>query len=325
MLIEHVSSFINQHRLIHDSQTIVVGLSGGPDSVFLLHLLADWHRTGRIRLVAAHLDHEWRTDSGCDADFCRRLCEQLKVSFEAARASELDFTPQNTGSQEDAGRQLRRYFLAQVARKHNATSIALAHHADDQHETFLMRLLRGATPSGLCAMRPRTGSYIRPLLATHKHEIMAYLDEHKITYLTDPSNESPAFLRNRIRHQVIPALRACDKRFDMNCAKAIGHLQSTEKFLHRLTENTWQQIARHTGCQWLVDLSRFRSLDPFMQRRVLLHWLCSERVSFCPSTGFLNELLRFLGQNASGTHTVAPHWQLSKKKGRAFFTHTPNS
>src|SRR5579872_4562008 len=235
-LFQRINSYISQHNLIPPNSTIILGLSGGPDSVFLAHLLADMQKKGLCTVIAAHLDHQWRTDSANDVQFCQALAEQLGITFVSTSIDNLSLSVKFNGSKEEMGRRMRRHFFEQVKNEHEAHAIALAHHADDQQETFFIRLLRGASLTGLTGMKPHHGDYIRPLLEISKAEILDYLTAHQITYLIDPTNESDAYLRNRIRNTVIPALTATDNRFSANFMATLHRLQETEEFLDHLTE-----------------------------------------------------------------------------------------
>src|SRR5579859_4278080 len=152
-MISRILEFTKNNHLIPDNHKIVVGLSGGPDSIFLLHLLADIRTQKNITLIAAHLDHQWRSNSAEDVIFCKKACDDLGIPFVSAQASDLSVAIKPNGSKEEVGRKLRRAFLESVAQQHNAHAIALAHHLQDQEETFLIRLIRGTTLSGLIGMR----------------------------------------------------------------------------------------------------------------------------------------------------------------------------
>ena len=147
-MIKAIHAFIAHHNLIFANKTVVVGLSGGPDSVFLLHLLSTKFN---IDLIAAHLDHEWRPDSHKDVEFCRDLAKKYDVPFVTQEISELPISLKFDGSLEDVGRRARRFFFESICTSHNADLIAVAHHAQDQQETFFIRLLRGASLTGLTA------------------------------------------------------------------------------------------------------------------------------------------------------------------------------
>jgi tRNA(Ile)-lysidine synthase len=318
-LISTVHSHIQEHNLITPGSTVILGLSGGPDSLFLLHALAPLHANKSITLIAAHLDHEWRPDSYKDVEFCRSATQALGVPLVAAQMSELSASLKFNGSKEELGRKARRYFFEQVANTHHAQHIALAHHADDQQETFFIRLIRGTSLSGLTGIKWIQGRYIRPLLGIYKQEILSYLHEHHIAYLTDPSNTSPDFLRNRIRTQVIPALRDCDSRFDANMALIIKRLQETDQFFDTLVHQTYQVLrtGKHEGHESL-NLVDLLALHPVLQQRILIHWFCTAQVPFQPSQALLDEIMRFLQQPGNKEHQIYKGWSIRKTNGSAF-------
>ena len=160
-----IDHFIERHSLIPKNSKVIVGLSGGPDSVFLLHLLAHKKNHGLVQdVVVAHLDHEWRPNSDEDVQFCHELAKKYDIRLVAAKMSDLSISLKFNGSKEEVARHARRFFFEQLRKKENADTIALAHHAQDQQETFFIRLIRGASLAGLTAIKPQHGYYIRPLL-----------------------------------------------------------------------------------------------------------------------------------------------------------------
>jgi len=215
---------------------------------------------------------------------------------------------------EELGRTMRRQFLTNVAKEHNADYIALGHHAQDQQETFFIRLMRGASLPGLIAMRPKQGKYIRPLLQTNKSDIVAYLEQHKIAYLTDPTNVSPEFLRNRIRATVLPALQSCDARFDQNFLETLNRLQATENYLNEQTQEIFKDFTRTESDFVWLNVNQLLSLHTIMQHRIIMEWLVRARVPFTPTEKFLEEIIRFCKQPDSKTHTIHHNWMLIKKK-----------
>ena len=318
-MIKQIINFIKKHNLIPKESTIVLGLSGGPDSVYLLYILAQLKKEGQIKeIVAAHLDHEWREDSAKDAKFCAKIAKEYGVIYAGRKISDLSLEAKFEGSKEELGRRYRRHFFELVQKEYNANLIALAHHAQDQQETFFIRLIRGTSLSGLTAIKPKSftknSTYIRPLLETNKQDIINFLDTHKIPYLIDPSNISQEFLRNRIRAHVIPALKECDKRFDQNFKTTLDRLQNTENFLEQLTHKNFQEISRLDKEIYYINLKQFFKLHPVMLYRVLVHWLIAQNVKFPVSIGFLDEIIKFLQQPAGGQHQLYKNWVLVKKK-----------
>jgi tRNA(Ile)-lysidine synthase len=319
MIFSAINSFVGLHNLIEHTASVVVGLSGGPDSLFLLHYLDDLRKQGKIkRVIAAHLDHQWRENSASDVIFCRTACEALGVEFVSARLTELEFPKKLEGSKEEIGRRARRFFLESVRKEHNADRIALAHHLQDQEETFFIRLVRGSSLTGLISMRPKHGIYIRPLLEISKTDILSYLNEHNIPYLTDPTNEHFDYLRNRIRATVLPALQAVDERFDQNFLITLNRVRDTEEFLEILTQTTLTSIATMHQGLCVIDIPALLALHPVMRYRVLMHWLIQAQVPFNPSQSFLDEIIRFLSRDGSKEHTMHESWKLVKKKNSVY-------
>ncbi len=312
-----ILSFIKKNNLIIPGSRIIVGLSGGPDSTFLLYILKELQEEFALDLIAAHLDHGWRENSYLDIDFCKELTNKLNVKFVYAKAKELDFKPKNKGSKEDLGRQMRRYFFAKVAQEYNAKSITLAHHLQDQQETFFIRLIRGTTLSGLVSMKPIDGIYIRPLLEINKSDILQYLQENKISYLVDPTNFSQEFLRNRIRSNVLTALQACDNRFDSNFLRTLNHLKDTENFLQKLVEEKFNEIAKKTDNDFELNLEQLLALDKFLQKKVIFYWLYKSGVSFELTERFIEEIIRFLQKPGNSTHNIHFQWKIQKNKNLA--------
>lgn len=313
-LFSKIESYITQHKLINNNSKIVVGLSGGPDSVFLLNFLNNLAKQKQLTLLAAHLNHEWRADSTDDVKFCQDLCSSIGVPLISQKISNLVISLKFNGSKEEYARKCRRYFFEQLKKEHNADSIALAHHAQDQQETFFIRLIRGSALAGLTAMQPKQDGYIRPLLTINKKEILSYLKQNNISYLTDPTNSSDDFLRNRIRNHVLPALQKCDVRFDKSFSNTLYRLQETEKLLNTVTKKTFKQVAESTENGFILDIKKLFELEEPLQKNVLMQWLIEHNVNFYPTDKFLQEIVRFLQQPSSKNHALHHEWQLIKKK-----------
>lgn len=317
-MFKKIEQFILKNNLLSDVKKIVVGLSGGPDSVFLLHFLASLQKKYNLSLIAAHLNHEWREEANQEQKDCEILAQQLNIPFVTAKRSELSPAIKYNGSQEEYGRKMRRYFFEQLLHEHNANVIALAHHAQDQEETFFIRLIRGSSLTGLTAIKPKHGLYIRPLLETHKSDILAWLLENNIPYATDKTNDSSDYLRNRIRMNVLPALRTCDERFESNFITTLNRLKSIERFLEQLTHKTFEEISDIKDNQRYINIPQLLTLDEALRNRILIHWLITECVSFPTTQAFFDEIMRFLNSHNGGTHAVYETWSLVKKQKTAF-------
>jgi tRNA(Ile)-lysidine synthase len=203
--------------------TLVVGLSGGKDSVALTDALASLRRRRGFRVVAAHLDHGLRPGSPEDVAFCAALCERLDVPFRAGTADVRARAGRERGGLEQAARRERYAYLRRVRDEEKAAAIAVAHTRDDQAETLLLRLLRGAGATGLAGMRARAGDVVRPLLAVSREEVLAHLRERGLEWREDPSNADTAHRRNRVRHELIPYL---EERFNPGIKAALARTAS---------------------------------------------------------------------------------------------------
>ena len=307
------TTIIQQH--IQPNSTLVVGFSGGPDSVFLLTLLHELVPKLHLKIIAAHLDHEWRKESGKDSAWCKKFCDDRSIAVEMERASNLDFDIKHNGSQAEIGRKLRRFFFEQLATKHQADRIVLAHHGDDQLETFFIRLARGASIAGLCGIKENDGLYLRPLLCLSKQEILDYLHHHNIDFLTDPTNTDPKYLRNRIRKSLIPTLQQIDSRFLKNISHAMHHLEKTDDFLKQSMHDLLPTIKNSTG----IHIPSFLKLHEVMQHHIFMHLFIENKVFLTPSSALFQEILRFLKNNKTQSHQLHPELIIIKQGDYFYF------
>lgn len=205
--------------LVRPGVTLVAGLSGGADSVSLIDALLRVTKRTTVRVVAAHLDHRMRPTSPQDAAFCEALCLRLKVPLRRGIALQTGKRSSRSGGPEEIARLQRYAFLRRVAREEGAAAVALGHTLSDQAETVLMRLVRGAGAEGLSAMQPWDGELFRPLLSVERCDIDAYVQARKLAHVEDESNRDTRFVRNRIRHVLLPLL---EKEFNPRIVETLG-------------------------------------------------------------------------------------------------------
>lgn len=300
----------NPFPTVPNNSTIIVGLSGGPDSIYLLHQLYQLKKKLNLNLIAAHLDHEWQKSSKIAVKTCQDFCDSLQIPLIIKKLSKLTFEVKWNGSQEELGRKMRRHFFESIAQEYQASAIALAHHQQDQQETFFIRLLRGSSLTGLTGIKEKDGLYIRPILHCSKKEILNYLEQHHIAYYTDPTNTSDNYLRNRIRNHVIPALQSADLRFDQKLRSTMEHLAQVDDFLNQQTTQTLAQISTDKG----IDIQSFLSLHIVLAQRILLQLMIAQQVTFTPSQKLFNEIVRFLEKSRCNNHTIHDSWMIEKNK-----------
>lgn len=247
---------------------VLVGVSGGRDSIVLLHWLKG---CGFDKIIVCHLDHGLRKESRGDARFVADFAETLGVVCEISRSNVVTLAKRLKISIESAAREARYKFFARMARKHSCQRLLLAHHADDQVETFLFNLIRGSGSSGLGGMSPLSlrdnGLLVaRPLLGVWREEIDAYIAAHALPFREDGSNTDPRYTRNRIRHSALPALAAALGR-DFRRA-----LWRTAELL-RAEDEHLASAAELQNIPAQLDTAALRLLPLALQRRLIHAWL----------------------------------------------------
>lgn len=314
--------FIQKIQLYKETlPAIAVGLSGGADSVFLLHLFLDAQRQGLCTVIAAHLRHDWPATASTEALWCQELCTRLKVPFIIGNSADFLVPKRHHGSQEAVGHKQRRLFFDSIIATGKADFIALGHHQDDQLETFFIRLARGSSLAGLHGMNEVDGNYLRPLLTTTKAAILTALNDYGISFLHDATNDQDIHLRNKIRNHLIPTLATCDARFGKNIHQTITRLKQDNAFLQSLATQTFA-FTFSADQPATAQLQALTTLDSVLLRRVILLWLINARVPFTPSEGLLEEIIRFLKSPHGGSHTISTHHCIIKKNSRVWIENT---
>jgi tRNA(Ile)-lysidine synthase len=220
MLLNTVRRTIRRHSLASPETRVVVALSGGSDSVALAHLLRELDAAGELSVAGvAHFNHQLRDDADRDEAFCRSMAAALGWPFVSDRGDVRARAAREDRSIEDAARTARHEFLDHARAHFSADVVAVGHTRDDQAETFLLRLLRGAGPRGLSAMHPRNAHIIRPLLDCRRADLRAYLAERAIAFVEDETNTDVAIPRNRVRAELLPLL---EQRFNPSVVDALA-------------------------------------------------------------------------------------------------------
>ena len=222
-LLERVRQTIRRHDLARGDTRVVVALSGGSDSVALAHLLRALDLAGELRVVGlAHFNHQLRPAASGDERFCADVAAALERPLLVDREDVRDLARRERRSIEDTARRARHRFLSRARGHFDADVTALGHTRDDQAETFLLRLLRGAGARGLAAMHPRRGALIRPLLDCRRATLQEYLVSRHVEYIHDESNEDLSIPRNRVRAELLPFL---EQRFNPSIVplEAVGN------------------------------------------------------------------------------------------------------
>ncbi len=258
---------------LESRKLLVAGVSGGPDSLTLLHLL---HQAGYPLLVAS-FDHRLRPASGADVLHVQRIAAALGLPFVTDSADAAAHARDAGLSLEEAARHLRYRFLFRAARRAGAQAVAVGHTADDQAETVLMHFLRGAGLTGLKGMPPRSLlpvfdpeiPLVRPLLGWTRAQTENYCRENNLPALKDPTNADTTYLRNRLRHELLPQLETYNPQIRQTLAKTAAALQGDAELLNQLTDSAWQQTIRAVESGFVAfDLPQLRELPPALRRNL---------------------------------------------------------
>jgi len=256
--------------LVPDRSTVLAAVSGGGDSVALLHLLKRASRGRRYRLVVAHLDHGLRPGSRGDHRFVEALAEELSVECIADRRGVSELRRRDE-SPEEAARRVRREFLLEAASFAGADQIATGHTMDDQAETILMRLVRGAGTTALTGMAAAgPGPFVRPLLGFEGRDLRAWLERQELEYREDPSNRSLQFDRNRVRRLVLPLLAEhLNPRASRHLVKAAGRIREDTLYLDGLAAELADRVTRSDRYgRLIIDIGGLGEVHPVLARRV---------------------------------------------------------
>jgi tRNA(Ile)-lysidine synthase len=269
---QRVRKTIDRYGLCPPGSHVLIAISGGSDSVALLFLLRDLAENGKFTLAGlAHLNHGLRPTAERDERFCRDLADRLHLRIAVKKEDVKGYARGRNLSVEDAARRIRYDFLEQVAAAFGADRIAVGHTQDDQAETLLLKLIRGAGLTGLAGIRPRRGRIIRPLLDARRCDLRKYLSDIGQEWIDDESNEDLANPRNRIRHRVLPELdSAAGASTRPAIARAAGLVREDTEWLDELSERRYEQLAQPSGDGVTIEAAALAAEPPPVRRRVLL-------------------------------------------------------
>ncbi len=269
-----MTHFIPPHQLanIVPPQGVLLALSGGADSCALLHLLADDAKNKGYALHLAHLHHGIRgTEADRDESFCRTLASHYGLPLHVDHVDVPSLAKESGESEEMAGRRARYAYFAQLMQQYHLPLLATAHHADDNLETVLVRLVSGSATAGLggiAPVRPFEGGYlVRPLLQATRAEIEAYCEQNALSYVTDSTNADTAYLRNRLRAEIAPALQSIAPQLQSRLLNTCAALREDDDYLNTLAADLCDKA--HTPDDALL-LSVLQQAAPPLQKRVLL-------------------------------------------------------
>lgn len=324
MLKEQVIDTIKKYNLIKENDSIVIGVSGGPDSICLLHILNEIKNELNFKIYVAHINHMIREEADSETEYVKEFCKNLGIECYIKRIDVVEIANNLKRGTEETGRQIRYEFFKEILEKTNSNKIATAHNNNDKVETILMNILRGSGTSGLKGIEAiRDNMYIRPLINTSREEIEEYCETNKLGPKIDESNNENIYTRNKIRNIVIPYIK---QEFNPNIIKTINRLSEVaneeNEYLNKVTENEFNKLLlEKANNSYVLNLKDFNKLELVIKRRVILYTI-NELLS--STTGIekvnIDDIIKLCNNNI-GNKYLSPikNLKVLVKKGKVFF------
>ena len=270
---EKVLETIQKYNLIEAENKVILGVSGGPDSLFMLDILNKLKSKLNFEIVVAHVNHMIREEANSEEEFVKEFCKKINVKFYSKRIDVINYANNNKIGTEEAGRKVRYDFFNEVLKLEKANKIAIAHNKNDKVETIIMHLLRGCGVSGLQGINPKNNNVIRPIIEIERTQIEEYCERNKLDPRIDKSNFENVYTRNKIRNIVLPYIKS---EFNPNIIDTVTRLSEviTEEnlFLEKLTIQNYNDILVNTTADEIqLDLKKFNNLETVLKNRIILY------------------------------------------------------
>lgn len=279
MLIEQVKQTIKKYNLINPGDSIVIGVSGGPDSICLLHVLNNLKKEMDFKIFVAHINHMIRKEADEETEYVKQMCKQMNVKCFVKKIDVQEKAKEQKCGTEEMGRNIRYEFFEEVLIKTGSNKIATAHNSNDKVETIILNILRGSGISGLKGIEAiRNGKFIRPLIETERQAVEKYCLENKLNPRIDKTNNENIYRRNKVRNEVLPYIK---KEFNQNILKTINRLsevateeseyidKQVEKIFYEICINKDEYKKNSTSIE--LKLKEFNKLEMVIKRRIVLY------------------------------------------------------
>lgn len=315
---------IKKYNLIEKDDKIVVGVSGGPDSICLLHMLNKIKEKMNFSIYVAHINHMIRKEADEETEYVQKFCNMQGIKCYIKKIDVKKEAEKQKKGTEETGRQIRYEFFDEVLKQTNSNKIATAHNMNDNAETIVMNILRGSGISGLKGIEPiRNNKYIRPLINISREEIEQYCEINKLNPKIDKSNNENIYTRNKIRNVIIPYIK---KEFNPNFVKTLKRLSelATEEnqYLNEITKKEYNKIKiEKKENQIILNLKEFNKLEIVIKRRLILYTINELMLS---TTGIekvnIDDVIKLCNNNIGNKYLVPiKNLKILVKKGKIFF------
>ncbi len=294
--------------MLKGGESVLVGLSGGPDSVCLLAVLNRMKDDFHLTIHAVYVDHNLRPgETPSETAFCREVCGKMNIDFRVKSVDVKGCVKEHGINKQEAARELRYKAFYEAAQEIKADRIALAHNADDQAETIFMRLIRGAGASGLCGIPAKRGFIIRPLIEIERKDVEDFLESENLRYVVDSSNLQTDYFRNRFRLMIMPELKKMNPGLIQSVNKTVSILQEEERYLDIIvTKTLMKMISRKTGRRIELFLTPMEAMDLVILRRLLRRAI--DETESLRGIGFIHieDIIRLVKEGKSGDRIYLP-------------------
>lgn len=305
---EKVMASILKYSMLKRGEVVLIGLSGGPDSVCLTFFLNSIREEYGLNLYAVYINHNLRpSEVPGETEFCSSLCRRLGIGFMVKDVDVISLMKIHRMNRQEAARELRYRALEEARSEIKADKIALGHNADDQAETFIMRALRGAGPKGLSGIPPVRGNVIRPLIEIERKDIEEFLESENIRFMTDSSNLKPDYFRSKLRRSLMPALKGLSPTFISALLNTMTIMREEEAFFDiAVTKSLMKLISRKKHGRIELFLSPLESLEKVLLRRVLRRAI--DDTSDLKGIGFIHieDIMNLIKSGKSGDRIYLP-------------------
>ena len=272
ILEEKFLNTVKENNLINENDVIVVGVSGGPDSIALLSCLNKYKEKFKCKIVVAHINHLIRKDSTDDEQFVENACKKMNIPFYKKRVEVEKIAKDKKRGTEETGRIIRYEFFDEVAKKVDANKIAIAHNMNDNAETILLNILRGCGMSGLEGIQAKEyGKYIRPLINCSREEIENYCEKNKLNPRIDSTNKENIYTRNIVRNKILPELQEINPNFIKSVSRMSKIVKTNNEYIRKQSHKIYDEILYKEDKKSIsIKLKKFNIQEDAIKENVIL-------------------------------------------------------
>lgn len=268
-LLEKVEKYCITNKLIEKGDRIVVGVSGGPDSLCLLSLLNSLKDKYELRLIVVHINHSLREEADFEENYVKEIATKLNLNFFSKKVDINMLSKERKCSTEEVARNVRYEFFREVLEKTNSNKIAVAHNKNDNAETVLMNIIRGSGNTGVRGIDNKNNDIIRPLICIVRDEIEKYCEEKSLTTMIDKTNFETVYTRNKVRNLVIPMLKEINPDIIESLNRFSEIVRDEEEFIEDYAEEVYNKIVIHNEDELYIEKDEFLKLKVGLKRRIL--------------------------------------------------------